>query len=135
MSHLHEVCKRKFQKDGGQTNCNDRIVYIHIKLRQYLFTVNVLCFAVEGKSLTNFRYFRYVVIFGGKCIARCVQPATHLAILFADHSEFDRQRILPLIDADTLGDFLRRSRRFGTLNSFPDYVQAIFRVHVCHFEK
>ena len=41
----------------------------------------------------------------------------------------------PLIDADTLGDFLRLSRRFGTSISFPDYVQAIFRVRVRYFEK
>ena len=47
----------------------------------------------------------------------------------------NRERISPLIDADTLGDFLRRSRRFGTSISFPDYVQAIFRDRVRHFEK
>ena len=47
----------------------------------------------------------------------------------------NRERISPLIDADTLGDFLCRSRRFGTSISFPDYVQAIFRDCVRHFEK
>ena len=38
----------------------------------------------------------------------------------------NRERMSPLIDTGTLGDFLRRSRRFGTSISFPDYVQAIF---------
>ena len=47
----------------------------------------------------------------------------------------NRERISPLIDADTLGDFLRRSRRFCTSTSFPDYVQAISRGRVRHFEK
>ena len=47
----------------------------------------------------------------------------------------NRERISPLIDADTLGDFLRRLRRIGTSISFPDYVQAIFRGRVRHFEK
>ena len=36
---------------------------------------------------------------------------------------------------DTPGDFIRRSQRFGTSISFPDYVQAIFRVRVRHFDK
>ena len=30
-----------------------------------------------------------------------VKPVTHLAILYADCSEFDRERISPLIDADS----------------------------------
>ena len=47
----------------------------------------------------------------------------------------NREQISPLIHADTLGDFLRLSRQFGTLISFPDYVQAMFRVRVRHFEK
>ena len=58
-----------------------------------------------------------------------VKPATYLAILYADRSE-NRERIWPLIDAGTLGDFLRRLRRFGISISFPDYNQVIF-----HFEK
>ena len=41
----------------------------------------------------------------------------------------NRERISPLIDAATLGDLLRRSRRFDTSISFPDYNQVIFRVH------
>ena len=47
-----------------------------------------------------------------------VKPATHLAILYADCGEFDRQRnsqrFSPPIDADTLGDFFRRSWRRGS---------------------
>ena len=39
----------------------------------------------------------------------------------------NRERISPLIDAHTRR-FLRRSRRFGTSISFPDYNQVIFRV-------
>ena len=59
--------------------------------------------------------------------ARLIKPATYLAILYADRSEFDRQRKLRANFAtdclDTLGDFLRRSRRFNTSISFPDYNQ------------
>ena len=62
---------------------------------------------------------------------RSLKPATHLAILYADRSEFDRERILRMIDADTLGDFLRRSRRFGTSISFPGHFPRSCR----HFEK
>ena len=47
----------------------------------------------------------------------------------------NREQFSPLIDADTLGDFLRQSLRFGTSISFPDYVQAIFCDRVRHFEK
>ena len=35
----------------------------------------------------------------------------------------NRERISPLIIADTLGDFLRQSWRFNTSISFPDYNQ------------
>ena len=34
-----------------------------------------------------------------------LKPATHLAILYADRGEFDRQRFSLAIDADTPGDF------------------------------
>ena len=47
----------------------------------------------------------------------------------------NRERNSPVIDADTLGDFLRRSRRFGSSIPFPDYNQVIFRDRVRHFEK
>ena len=47
----------------------------------------------------------------------------------------NHKQISPLIDADILGDFLHRSRRFGTLISFPVYVQAILHFRVRHFEK
>ena len=43
-----------------------------------------------------------------------LKPATHLAILYADRGEFDRKRFSSPIDADTLGDFFRRSRRCGS---------------------
>ena len=61
-------------------------------------------------------------------VYKFIKPATHLVILYADRSEFDRQQILPLIDADMLGNFLCQSRRFGTSISLPDYNQVIFRV-------
>ena len=46
------------------------------------------------------------------------KPVTHLAILYADRGEFDRKRFSPPIDADTPGDFFRRSRRSGTSTLF-----------------
>ena len=51
MKFVRESCKKTVAKQIVMIELS-----IHIKLRQYLFTVNVLCFAVEGKSLTNFRY-------------------------------------------------------------------------------
>ena len=42
-------------------------------------------------------------------IMETLEPATHLAILYAHHGEFDRQRkrlrFSPPIDADTSGEF------------------------------
>ena len=40
-----------------------------------------------------------------RCRRRCLKPATHLAILYADRGEFDRKRFSPTIGVDTLGDF------------------------------
>ena len=49
----------------------------------------------------------------------------------------NRKQILPLIDADTLGDFLRQSWQFGTSISFPDYIvqPGHFPCSCRHFEK
>ena len=61
---------------------------------------------------------------------------TCVAFLSENYNDQERFAIAKtLIDADTLGDFLRRSRRCGTSISFPDYVQAIFCVRVRHCEK
>ena len=50
----------------------------------------------------------YALSLGGpseKSATENVKPATHLAILYADRGEFDRQRKSQAIDADTPGDF------------------------------
>ena len=62
----------------------------------------------------------------------CLKPATHLAILYADRSEFsDRQR---KSRANFVIDWWGHTRRFGTSISLSDYNQVIFRVRVRHFE-
>ena len=53
---------------------------------------------------------------------RALKPATHLVILYADRGEFDRKRFSPPIDADTLGDFFRRSRRCGSFENSCDKI-------------
>ena len=53
---------------------------------------------------------------------RDLKPATHLAILYADRGEFDRKRFSPPIDADTLGDFFRRSQRCGSFENSCDKI-------------
>ena len=53
---------------------------------------------------------------------RCLMPATHLAILYADRGEFDRQRFSLAIDADRPGDFFRRSRRCGSFENSCDKI-------------
>ena len=50
------------------------------------------------------------------------KPATHLTILYADHGEFDRKRFTPPINADTPGDFFRRSRRCGSFEKSCDKI-------------
>ena len=45
-----------------------------------------------------------------------------MAILHADRGEFDRQRFSPPIDADTPGDFFRRSRRCGSFENSCDKI-------------
>ena len=55
-----------------------------------------------------------------------LKPVTHLANLYADRGEFDRQRFSPPIDADTTGDFFRRSRRCGTSTLFPGSIDGRF---------
>ena len=53
------------------------------------------------------------------CILRSIKPATHLTILYADRGEFDRQRLRfsLAIDADTPGNFFRRSWRCGSFEN------------------
>ena len=51
-----------------------------------------------------------------------LNPATHLAILYADRGEFDRRRFSPPIDADTPGDFFRQSRRCGSFENSCDKI-------------
>ena len=56
-----------------------------------------------------------------------LKPATHLVILDADRGEFDpasenRLQFSPPINADTLGDFFRRSRRCGSLEKSCDEI-------------
>ena len=53
---------------------------------------------------------------------RFLKPATHLAILYADRDEFERQRFSPPIDADTPGDFFRRSQRCGSFENSCDKI-------------
>ena len=62
------------------------------------------------EQITNEKYFEFL------------KPATHLAILYADRGEFDRKRFSPPIDADTPGDFFRRSRRCGSFENSCDKI-------------
>ena len=58
-----------------------------------------------------------------------LKPATHLAILYVDRGEFDRQRFSPPIDVEpATGDLFRRARRCGTSTLFPGSIEG-------HFEK
>ena len=84
-------------------------------IKKYIVLLNVYCIGYT------------ILIILWKQILKLKQ-ATHLAILYADRSELDRQRISPLIDAGTLGNILRRSRRFDISISFPDYNQVIFSI-------
>ena len=64
----------------------------------------------------NRKYSAYS-LYTNKC---AVKPATHLAILYADRGECDR--FSPSINADTLGDFFRRSRRCGSFEKSCDKI-------------
>ena len=72
------------------------------KLRTRIFTLS--------NSTENFTKLAEMSVSEGELFVR-VKPATHLAILYAHRGEFDRQRFSLAIDADTPGDFFRRSRR------------------------
>ena len=74
-------------------------------LENLLKTDNSLFFLKE-----IFSYFLFGVL----------KPATHLAISYADRGEFDRQS--PPINADTLGDFFRRSQRCGSFEKSCDKI-------------
>ena len=52
---------------------------------------------------------------------------THLSILYADRSEFERKRFSPPIDTGTPGDFFRRSRQGGTSTLFPGSIEGRFK--------
>ena len=64
------------------------------------------------------------LLFCGVVVAvALLKPATHLAILYADRGEFDRQRkFSPPIDADTPGNFFRWSRRCGSFENSCDKI-------------
>ena len=49
-------------------------------------------------------------------------PATHLAILYANRSEFDRKQFSQLVDVDTPGDFFHRLRRCGSFENSCDKI-------------
>ena len=51
-----------------------------------------------------------------------MKPATHLAISYDDRGEFDRKRFSLPIDANTLGDFFRRSRQCGSFEKSYDKI-------------